>query len=111
MSASASCHNINGLDGAGAHCISHPPIELSLQFLPRAIDILAERHARELVQHGFVRPFPNPVRPEMPCLRAGLFDLLLENEGYLRSLPFVSGRDHLEVVFQRYEPTRSPSGE
>ena len=36
--------------------VGHPDIEISLQFLDAAVDLLAEGDAVELVQHGAVEP-------------------------------------------------------
>src|SRR5512134_3399781 len=40
---------------------SDPSIEIGLQFLDRAIDLLAERHAVELIQHRPVEALANAI--------------------------------------------------
>jgi hypothetical protein len=40
--------------------VLEPRVEISLQLLKRPIDFLPERHAIELVEHRFVKPFADP---------------------------------------------------
>ena len=56
--------------------LPQPGVQVSLQLLQRAIDLLPEGHAIQLVQHGLVEPFADPVRLGMPGLRAGMINVL-----------------------------------
>ena len=56
--------------------VLQPCIQVRLEFLRRAIDLLAEGHAVELIQHGFVEPFTDPVGLGMPRLGACVIDVL-----------------------------------
>ena len=53
-----------------------PRIQVGLEVRQRPIDLLAERHAVEFVQHRLVEPFTDPVGLGMPRLGARVLDVL-----------------------------------
>lgn len=53
-----------------------PGIQVDLQFLQRSIDLLAKRHAVELVQHRLVKPFTDSIGLGMSRLRVRMVDIL-----------------------------------
>lgn len=62
--------------GALRVIVLDPSVEISLQVLQCAIDLLAKHHAIELVQHRLVEPFANPIGLGMPRFRSGVIDVL-----------------------------------
>ncbi len=52
-----------------------PRIKISLQDVDRLVDLLAEGHAIELVEHGLVQPFDDPVGLRRFGFRTSVIDV------------------------------------
>lgn len=59
----SSCKHVNQIPNAIP--LGHPGIEIDLELVESAVDLLAERHAVELVEHGAMKAFADAI-----CLRA-----------------------------------------
>jgi hypothetical protein len=54
----------------------HPNIEIILQLVDGSVDLLAERHAIELVEHGSMEPLADSIRLRALGLGPGMIDVL-----------------------------------
>ena len=64
-----------------------PLVEVPLELLDRLIDLLAERHAIELIEHRFVEAFADAVRLRALYFRLRVLDVV-ESEVELVLMPF-----------------------
>ena len=62
--------------GAYFIVLDKPEIEIGLQLSDRPIELLAERHAVELVEQGLVEALADAVGLRAPGLGAGVVDVL-----------------------------------
>jgi len=62
--------------GAVLVILLQPGLQVRLQVVYCPIDLLSERHAVKLVQHGLVESFTDPLGLRMPRFRPGGIDVL-----------------------------------